>query len=129
MPRLSSNGTTWIVILAVALAVRLALGAWWQSRLDDERQFYFGDSAGYWELGRTIARGEPYQHLSPDARVFRTPGYPLLLAGLYRVFADEPPVMAARALSAVLGTVAVCVAGWWTTQLFDAINRGITEFH
>ena len=120
MPRPTSNGTTWIVILAVALAVRLAAGAWWQSHLDDRRQFYFGDSAGYWELGRTIARGEPYQYLSPDARVFRTPGYPLLLAGLYLVFADEPPVMAARALSAVLGMVAVAVAGWWTTQLFDA---------
>lgn len=120
MPRLTSNQTTWIVILSVALAARLAVGAWWQSRLDDHRQFYFGDSAGYWELGRTIARGEPYQYLSPDARVFRAPGYPLLLAGLFWLFSDEPPVMTARALSAVLGTVAVAVAGWWTTRLFDA---------
>ncbi|MEX0978060.1 MAG: hypothetical protein WDZ48_04375, partial [Pirellulales bacterium] len=120
MPRLTAKCATWIVILAVALVARLAVGAWWQSRLDDARPFYFGDSAGYWELGRTIARGEPYQYLSPDARVFRTPGYPLLLAGLYLMFPGEPPVMMARALSAVLGTVAVGVAGWWATQLFDA---------
>jgi 4-amino-4-deoxy-L-arabinose transferase-like glycosyltransferase len=120
MPRLTANRTIWIAILAVALVARLAVGAWWQSRLDERRQFYFGDSASYWELGRTIARGEPYQYRSPEARIFRTPGYPLLLAGLYWAFPDGPPVMSARALSAVLGTIAVGVAGWWTTQLFDA---------
>jgi hypothetical protein len=120
MPRLSTNRTTWIAILAVALAARLAAGAWWESRLGDARQFYFDDSAGYWELARTIAHGEAYQFRSPEARVFRAPGYPLLLAGLFWIFPDEPPVMSARVLSAVLGTVAVGLAGWWATQLFDA---------
>lgn len=120
MPRLTAKCATWIVILAVALVARLAVGAWWQSRLGDAQKFYFGDSAGYWELARTMARGEPYQYLSPDARVFRAPGYPLLLSSLYLIFPGEPPVMMARVLSAVLGTVAVGVAGWWTTQLFDA---------
>ena len=38
MPRLTTHHTTWIAILAVALVVRLAVGAWWQSRLGDERQ-------------------------------------------------------------------------------------------
>lgn len=120
MPRLRANHTVWIVILAVALVVRLAAGAWWQSRLGQGRQFYFGDSVTYWELGRTIARGELYQFRSPEARVLRTPGYPLLLAGLFLAFPDEPPVVSARALSAVLGTIAVGMAGWWATQLFDA---------
>jgi 4-amino-4-deoxy-L-arabinose transferase-like glycosyltransferase len=120
MPRLSRNHTTWIVILAVALVARLAAGALWQARLEVGRQFYFGDSDSYWELARTIARGDDYQYRSPDARVFRAPGYPLILAGLFVAFGDEPPVMAGRAISAVLGTVAVGVVLWWATHLFDA---------
>ncbi|MBI3838879.1 MAG: glycosyltransferase family 39 protein [Planctomycetia bacterium] len=117
----SSTGhrATWILIIAVAVALRLAAGVWWQSRLPAEQPFYFGDSASYWTLGKTIAHGEPYQYESPEARVFRTPGYPLLLAGLFSIFGDDAPVMMARALSAVLGGLAVAVVGWWTTRLFD----------
>jgi 4-amino-4-deoxy-L-arabinose transferase-like glycosyltransferase len=121
MPRLPPRrAALWIAILALALVARLAAAAWWQSRLGEGRAFYFPDSAGYWELARTIARGEPYQYLSPEARIFRTPGYPALLASLYVLFPDGPPVMAARVLSAIFGTAAVAIAGWWTTQLFDA---------
>jgi 4-amino-4-deoxy-L-arabinose transferase-like glycosyltransferase len=120
MPRLMAHRTTWICILTIAVGVRLALGAWWQSRLGPEKQFFFGDSHTYWVLGQAIARGDPYEYESPDRRVFRTPGYPLMLAGLFRVFGDEMPVMVARALSAVLGGLAVGIVGWWCTLLFDA---------
>lgn len=119
MPRLTDNRVRWILILALALAVRLAAGVWWQSRIGDARQFFFGDSDAYWQLGKAIAQGEPYQYLSPERRVLRMPGYPLMLAGLFRIFGDDPPVLSARASSAVLGTIAVGVVGWWTTQLFD----------
>jgi len=90
MPRLTTYHTTWIVTVAVALMVCLAVGAWWQSRLEDGRQFYLGDSASNWELGRSVARGEPYQYRSPEARVFPTPGYPLPTAGLQLVLTDRP---------------------------------------
>jgi 4-amino-4-deoxy-L-arabinose transferase-like glycosyltransferase len=120
MPRLTAHATTWICILAVAVGVRLAIGVWWQARLGPEKQFYFGDSHTYWVLGQAIARGDPYEYESPDRRVFRTPGYPLMLAGLFRLFGDDMPVMAARALSAVLGGLAVGIAGWWCGLLFDA---------
>ncbi len=120
MPRLTANQTAWILILTVALAARLLAGIWWQSRLGPDRQFFFGDSDSYWVLGKAIARGDPYEYGSPDSRVVRAPGYPLMLAGVFRVFGDAAPVVAARALSAVFGAVAVGLIGWWTSMLFDA---------
>src|SRR5215216_2256769 len=92
-----------LAILAVALAVRLAAGVWWQQRLPADTKFFFGDSESYWHLGRAIAKGEPYQYGLEEARIFRTPGYPLLLAPLFLLFGTDPPLMAARALSALLG--------------------------
>jgi 4-amino-4-deoxy-L-arabinose transferase-like glycosyltransferase len=51
-------------------------------------------------------------------KIFRTPGYPALLAPLFWL-ADEPPVLWARALSAVLSTVAVGLTAVLARMLFD----------
>ncbi len=110
----------WFALLSIALVLRLLAGVWWQSRLPADQRFHFGDSEGYWMLGRAIARGEPYAYPTPEYNVFRTPGYPLMLAALFKLWGDDPPVLAARALSALLGVAAVGVAGWWATSLFDA---------
>jgi len=96
-----------VTLFAVALALRLAGGVWWQSRLADAQSFGFSDSHSYWELARSIAERKPYQFDSPDAKVFRTPGYPAVLAPLFLMWGGEPPVWAARAESAVLGTLGV----------------------
>jgi 4-amino-4-deoxy-L-arabinose transferase-like glycosyltransferase len=104
------------VILVVALALRLGAGWVWQARLDG--QFGFGDSASYWALARAVARGEPYQY--GQARVFRTPGYPVLLAPVLLVAGGEPSVMWARAESALLGTLSVAAVWWLGRMLFDA---------
>ncbi len=119
MARLTAHRATWLVILALALAMRLGAGAWWQARIPPGQQFFFGDSLSYWTLGREIARDEPYAYPTPEDRVFRTPGYPLLLAPLFLLLGNEPAVMAARALSAVLSAATVGVLGWWATRLFD----------
>jgi 4-amino-4-deoxy-L-arabinose transferase-like glycosyltransferase len=119
MPRFTSHRALWILILAVALAARLAAGAWWQSRMGAGQKFYFGDSDAYWQLARAVARGEPYEYQTPDARVLRAPGYPVLLSGAFVVFGDDPPMMAARAVGALFGTLAVAIVGWWTSRLFD----------
>jgi 4-amino-4-deoxy-L-arabinose transferase-like glycosyltransferase len=103
-------------LLVVALGLRVAAGVWWQSRLPAGRTFGFGDSEGYWELGRTIARGEPYSY--GGMRVFRTPGYPTVLAPLF-LLADEPPVFWGRIVSAVLTTCAVAGVAWLALLLFD----------
>lgn len=108
---MAGQGSRWawgVAILAIALGCRLAAGVWWQQRLPADQSFAFGDSHGYWHLGQALARGEPFQYGSPDARIFRTPGYPVLLAALFRVLGDDDPsVLWGRALSAVLGTIAV----------------------
>lgn len=120
MPRLTPLGVCWLSILVIALVLRLAAGVWWQSRLPPGEQFQFSDSVSYWSLASAVARGDPYEYVSADQRVFRTPGYPVLLAGLFRAYGGEPPVMVARALSAALGTLTVALVGWWATLLFDA---------
>lgn len=104
----------WTSLLLVALAVRLVAAAAWERRVGSER-FGFPDSYSYWKLARAIAQGEPFRHGSSD--VFRTPGYPLLLAPLF--LRHEPSHAAARWLGAGLGTLAVAAVGWLASQLFD----------
>jgi len=106
------------VVLLGALGVRLAAAWWWQERLGGG--FLFGDSEGYWVLGRAVAHGGPYEYGSPPARVFRAPGYPLVLAPLFWIGGDDPPVIWARVLGAVLGAAAVGGVGWMAWRLFDA---------
>jgi 4-amino-4-deoxy-L-arabinose transferase-like glycosyltransferase len=104
----------WAGILALALGVRIGSGIWWQSRLPAETRFRFGDSEAYWDMGKGLSQGKPLQYGKlRNFRIFRTPGYPLLLAGLFKICGDghdaahEPPVLCGRMLSAILGTIAV----------------------
>jgi 4-amino-4-deoxy-L-arabinose transferase-like glycosyltransferase len=106
-------------ILAFALAVRLLAGVWWQQRLPPGKAFGFPDSESYWELARTIARGQPYEFGPENYAIFRTPGYPLLLAPLFLVDGDRPHVLCARAISALLGTAAVWGVAALAKLLFD----------
>ena len=83
------------------------------------RGFGLPDSHSYWDLGRRIATGRAYEYGGPDFRIFRAPGYPLVLGGLFAVVGDDPPVLWARLVGAVLGTVTVAgviALGW---VLFD----------
>ncbi len=106
-----------LFILIAALAVRLGAGFWWQSRLPPA-SFAFGDSGSYWTLAQAIARGEPYRFGMDGSQVFRTPGYPLVLAPLF-LLSDDPPVMWARVQSALLGTVSVGLVSWLAARLLD----------
>ena len=106
-------------LLVAALAVRLVAGIWWQARVPAGARFAFGDSDSYWTLAGCIARGDAYEFGAPPAQVFRTPGYPLVLAGLFLAYGDEPPVAAARVLNALLGTLAVWGVHALALRLFD----------
>jgi len=109
------------LLLAVALAARLGAGLYWQARLDRQHaRFEFGDSESYWTLGRAIAECRLYRCGPEEAQIFRTPGYPLLLAPLFRIARGDPPVFWARAQSAVFGALAVGGVWWLARELFDA---------
>ena len=82
--------------------------------------FGMGDSESYWALGLAIAEGKPYEYGPEHAQVFRTPGYPMLLAPILRVFGDDRrALLLARAEAALLGTLAVAGVWWLTRLLFD----------
>ncbi|WP_164103760.1 hypothetical protein [Candidatus Laterigemmans baculatus] len=111
-----SDRRFWIsifLVLAVALGLRIGVASWWQTRLDrQDRAFGMGDSEGYWVLAGQLAAGLPYQYGSPDAAVFRAPGYPLLLSPLHAPDDPRQPLWSrslgkARLLGCVLGTLAV----------------------
>jgi 4-amino-4-deoxy-L-arabinose transferase-like glycosyltransferase len=109
------------LVLAVALAARLGFVVWWQrTQIVDSQQFEFPDSQGYWELGRHMARSEPYEFGSSDRRVYRAPGYPLLLAAMFRVVGSDANPVAARVLGALLGTLSVGAVYWFSRIMFSA---------
>ena len=106
---------SWFLLLVVALVLRLAMSLFWQHRCGDE-MFYFPDSDTYWTLGRTVAKGEPYEYNS--MKIHRMPGYPVLLAPLFYFGGDRPPVLAARIQNCLFGTLCVAVVGWMAFLLF-----------
>ncbi|MDZ4779334.1 MAG: glycosyltransferase family 39 protein [Planctomycetia bacterium] len=104
-------------ILLLAFVVRLAAANWWQHRLG-ERSFGFADSESYWALGQRIAQGKPYAF--GEDKVFRTPGYPVVLSAPIRMFgAGLEGIWFARMEAAVLGLLAVGGVWCWARMLFD----------
>ena len=129
-----------LVLCGVALAVRLVVAGWWQTRI--EGAFAFEDSQSYWELATRLAEGKTYQWGGPEGQVFRTPGYPWLLSGVIRLAGTEQGgVWAARGFSAMCGTLAVLalyvlgrctvghvpamLAGWWMAVSPEPVSAGV----
>lgn len=110
------EAAAWAGIVILALSVRVIGAVVWQSMLPAGTRFGFPDSESYWELGRSLAHGGPYAFGPDGFRIFRMPGYPALLAPLFWVW-DEPPVLAARVVSALCGTAAVALAGLLAWQM------------
>jgi len=110
---------TLALLLVIAFAARFAVSLTWQTHLD-QHLFGMADSESYWALGQTIAEGKPYAFGEDQARVFRTPGYPILLAPVIRCFGEGfKGVFWARAEAALFGVLAVAGVWWLTRLLFD----------
>lgn len=105
-------------IICFALAIRIASAFVWEQSLEPGQKFKFGDSDGYWHLAKQVANGDSYDYNSPYAKVFRTPGYPVFLAPLFWCF-NEPPVIVARIIGALLGTISVYLVFILARTLFD----------
>ena len=127
----------WRLPLIVAFLVRVIAAFYWEWYSGGK--FVFGDSDSYWVLARALAEGEEYRY--GNARIFRMPGYPAVLAPLFWLAAGEPPYLWARIEGAVLGTLAVwgmfllgkfladervgIVAAWWGAVYPGAIGLSI----
>ncbi|MFW6124673.1 MAG: glycosyltransferase family 39 protein, partial [Pirellulales bacterium] len=75
-------------------------------------------------LGRAIAAGEPYRHGPNGPAIFRTPGYPLLLAPLFVVFGQDARLLWGRVENVLLGTAAVA-AVWWVGRMLFGDRAGL----
>lgn len=106
------------VMLMVALGVRLGAAYYFEQRLPVGKSFEFGDSDSYWYLGQQIAAGQPYELRSPNARVFRMPGYPVALAPLFWLYTPNAPPIVGRVQSALFGVATVALVAWWASVLF-----------
>jgi 4-amino-4-deoxy-L-arabinose transferase-like glycosyltransferase len=119
------NPLPWILLSALVL--RVVAAVWLQHDLDVNKHRRFlisGDAEGYWELGRQIARGDPYE-LYGTRQVERMPGYPILVAASIRLtkelgLADERQYLVARLLMALVGTLNCALVALLGGELFDA---------
>jgi len=111
--------SSWLaLVLLLALVVRVGFVIGWH-RTHDPNQFELPDSESYWELGRRLAAGEPYAVGTPERRVLRGPGYPLVLAAIFRVFGQDVSPAAARWLGVLLGTLTVGAVYWLARLIID----------
>ena len=109
----------WVVIFAIALALRCGASVYWQNRQADHHTFAFGDSFSYWVLGHQIYEGNEYEFGGDNARISRAPGFPILIAGWHWLFAGKPSVISVRIMNSILGAFTVVAVGWLATLLFD----------
>ena len=116
----------WILLGAFALRIGVALLVQHDLDVNKKRPFLVtGDAEGYWELGREIARGEPYQLYDPPRRVERMPGYPAFVAGAIRLsqalgLAEGRQYFVARLLMALVGTANCALVALLGRELFDS---------
>jgi 4-amino-4-deoxy-L-arabinose transferase-like glycosyltransferase len=91
-----------IGICAVALALRVIVAL--------VHPYYLPDSADYSALAKAIAAGHAYEVHGQMAR--RMPGYPIFMAGFYRVFGDQHlPILLAQAVLSALTAVFAAMLG------------------
>ena len=128
----------WLFILTLALLVRVGVGIYWNSIVEKSANqstnppsvskdgpFFYGDSDSYWKLARTIAFGRPYEFDETRRwQIFRTPGYPAILAPLFWIYGETPPTFAARMEGAIFGTINVVLVGWLALTIFGKSDRG-----
>lgn len=112
------QGRTWLIaILMVALVARLLAAVAVQQKVGDQLCLIAGDAEGYWQLGKSMAAGQPFEFAKPPRQVHRMPGFPAVLALSMTMFGESR--LAARVVLAILGTAACGAVYLLGRQLFD----------
>lgn len=126
---MSRNVIYWL--LAVAFLLRVFAATYWQSTVPEgSSAFRFGDSDTYWVHAQRIASGEPYRYLSDEARIFRAPLYPIVLAPFayfargYELNEISDLAMIIRIFGAGLGTLCVWLI-WSVTSRIGGNLAGL----
>jgi len=97
-----------LIVLAVALLARVSYWVLVTPSYSPE-----SDAAQYVDLARNIVNGHGYAMTFPQLELhptaFRPPGYPYLLAAVFKVFGANNGIGAGRVLSLVCGLVAIAL--------------------
>jgi len=102
-------------ILLVALALRLV---WVSAVQPDPRDGRFDDTVWYHHTARLLADGHGYENYAAHTpTALWAPGYPLVLAGLFRLPGDD--VAAARALNLAASVALVASVYYLGSRLWD----------
>lgn len=102
----------WLAVLVVALIARLAFVA------TVPRVIEWPDGQEYDQVARSLV-----EHGSYGLQTLRPPGYPTVIAAVYRVFGEN--LVALRVVEAVLGTITVGLLGLIGSSLFGR-SAGLT---
>ena len=92
--------------------------------LENDGPFFYGDSDSYWKLARALAFGRAYEFDELRRwQIFRTPGYPAILAPLFWVYGENPPVIAGRIQGALFGVLNVALIYYLTLSFFRKTSK------
>lgn len=107
------------LVLLVALSLRCGAAVWleWFLEARGGEEFLFGDSLSYWVLAEQLLQGGPYEYGAADARVLRVPGFPFLLAAIFRLVGTSHLMV--RLVLAAVGTGACALVFVLGRRLFD----------
>ena len=98
-----------IALLCLALAIAFALRLGWMLAVDPQpTEFRVGDPYFYDLFGRSLAAGKGYLNMWGAPTAQWPPGYPLVLAALYKVFGHS--IALAKLLNVALGTATCLLA-------------------
>ena len=107
-------------ILVVALVVRVGAVVVWQQHLKSD--FGFPDTESYWQLAQRLASGERYVFQPADEpieyRIFRSPGYPAVLAPIFWFSQGDSAVWAARFQSVAFSVATVALVAFLAAEVF-----------
>jgi len=119
---------TVVLILLLATGVRVAAAVVWQNRAPAPAELVWGDSTTYWEIAENWVATGTYEFGEPPQRIFRAPGYPVVLIAAMQVaqsLGHPLTVFQARLVGCGLGTLAVGLLIGWATDLSGNRRTGL----